>query len=123
MMASKFLFFHLPHQTIAKLLTTQRYYLRTWGHKFDTKTNHYRLELILERVSEQTSTNIFREIPGPSQMDDWYLYLSIIRRGILTTEATLPVDAAESEWRAEISEILKKIKDTRNNEDTEGMSM
>lgn len=95
MMASKFLFSHLSHQRIAKWLTTKRYYLRTWGHKLDTKTKNYRLELILERVSEQTPI-IIQEVPSPSQMDDWHLYLATIRSNILTSKATLPLEVAES---------------------------
>lgn len=125
MMASKFLFSHLSHQMSAKWLTTQRYYLRTWGHKLDTKTKRYHLELILERVSEQTSI-IIQEVPNPAQMDDWHLYLAIIRSNILTSKATLPLEVAESILATEATlprEVAESDGTTEDIEDIPNISM
>ncbi|KAI1340588.1 hypothetical protein F5Y15DRAFT_379175 [Xylariaceae sp. FL0016] len=48
--------------------------LKQYGYKLDNMTNTYRLELTLERVTEQKSFEELRKVPKPSQLDDWNLY-------------------------------------------------
>ncbi|KAI1378214.1 hypothetical protein F4677DRAFT_412485 [Hypoxylon crocopeplum] len=49
--------------------------IRQYGCKLDDKTNIYRLELTLERVADQKkSQDEIKNIPSPSQLDDWNLF-------------------------------------------------
>ncbi|KAI1125008.1 PUA-like domain-containing protein [Nemania abortiva] len=50
------------------------YTIRQYGFKLDSHINKYRLELILERATDQRPFEDIRKVPKPSQMDDWTLY-------------------------------------------------
>ncbi|KAI1268678.1 hypothetical protein F5Y18DRAFT_424041 [Xylariaceae sp. FL1019] len=50
------------------------YTIRQYGMRYDEKLGAHRLELTLERVPNQRPCEELRQIPKPSQMDDWYLY-------------------------------------------------
>ncbi|KAJ2995967.1 hypothetical protein NUW58_g1130 [Xylaria curta] len=50
------------------------YTIRQYGFKLDSNINKYRLELTLERATNQRSFNDIRKVPKPSQLDDWNLY-------------------------------------------------
>jgi hypothetical protein len=51
-----------------------RYTIKQYGLKFDSKINKYRLVLTLERVARQRPFEDIRNIPKPSQLDDWTLF-------------------------------------------------
>ncbi|TGJ80090.1 hypothetical protein E0Z10_g8663 [Xylaria hypoxylon] len=50
------------------------YTIRQYGFKLDSNTNKYRLELTLERATDQRSFEDICKVPKPSQLDDWALY-------------------------------------------------
>ncbi|KAI8952874.1 hypothetical protein F4801DRAFT_588732 [Xylaria longipes] len=50
------------------------YVIRQYGYKFDSSINKYRLDLTLERATDQRPFEDIRKIPKPSQLDDWTLY-------------------------------------------------
>ncbi|KAJ8121605.1 hypothetical protein ONZ43_g1985 [Nemania bipapillata] len=50
------------------------YTIRQYGFKLDSNINKYRLELTLERAAGQAPFEYLRQVPRPSQMDDWALY-------------------------------------------------
>ncbi|KAI0878352.1 hypothetical protein GGS24DRAFT_518140 [Hypoxylon argillaceum] len=50
------------------------YIIRQYGVKLDSNINKYRLELTLERAADQRPFDYVREVPKPSQLDDWALY-------------------------------------------------
>ncbi|KAI0166457.1 PUA-like domain-containing protein [Xylariaceae sp. FL1272] len=50
------------------------YTIRQYGMKYDEKLSAHRLELTLERVPNQRPCEELRQIPKPSQLDDFFLY-------------------------------------------------
>ncbi|KAI0420028.1 PUA-like domain-containing protein [Xylaria grammica] len=50
------------------------YTIRQYGFKLDNNTNKYRLELTLERATDQRPFESICNVPKPSQLDDWALY-------------------------------------------------
>ncbi|KAI1180025.1 hypothetical protein F4777DRAFT_598992 [Nemania sp. FL0916] len=50
------------------------YTIRQYGFKLDSNINKYRLELTLERATDQRPFEDVRKVPRPSQLDDWALY-------------------------------------------------
>ncbi|KAI8625279.1 PUA-like domain-containing protein [Xylariaceae sp. FL1651] len=50
------------------------YTIKQYGSKLDNKSNTYRLELTLERITDQRPFEDVHKIPKPSQLDDWTLY-------------------------------------------------
>ena len=74
--------------------------LKQYGTKMDMVTNTHKLELTLERVSDQKPMDILRRIPRPSQLDDWNLYEKLEGDKIRLTGG----DARFMEWSLEREE-------------------
>ncbi|KAI0180490.1 PUA-like domain-containing protein [Hypoxylon sp. FL1284] len=50
--------------------------IKQYGSKLDSRTGAYRLELVLERVAGQKRPldELARQVPRPSQLDDWHAF-------------------------------------------------
>ncbi|KAH9900587.1 PUA-like domain-containing protein [Xylariomycetidae sp. FL2044] len=71
------------------------YTIKQYGCKLNDSTNVYRLELTLERLADQARIEDIRNIPKPSQLDDWNLYEKLEGDKI----KLLKGEASYLEWR------------------------
>jgi hypothetical protein len=84
MMASTYQLLLLDRLKGVGRLISHRYYVRVWNHvPHDPDDPIWRLELRLERVSEQISVNVLRNIPNPAQFDDWKMYQEYLKQAMI----------------------------------------